>query len=66
MQPLELRTRRLIGTLFLVLAIAIPTFIGFIAGTRALAVSLSSVVVLVIFGILFLSGRWPMSRKDQH
>lgn len=61
MQPLNFRTRRLIGVLFLVLAIVIPTFIGIIAGTRALAISLSSVVILVIFGILFLSGRWPIS-----
>src|SRR5579884_2830763 len=56
-------TARLIGLLFLVLAVAIPVFLWFVAGERALNNSLVTVTVLVSFGLLFLSGRWPSPRR---
>ncbi|HZU66440.1 MAG TPA: hypothetical protein VFA09_04110 [Ktedonobacteraceae bacterium] len=56
-------TARLIGLLFLVLAVAIPVFLWFVAGERALIIGLVSVTVLVSFGLLFLSGRWPSPRR---
>ena len=64
MKQVDIRTRRLLGTGFIVLALALDLFFFVIAGSRALAVGVSSTSVLIIFGILFLTG-WPYNTKQQ-
>jgi len=65
MKPIDIRKRRLVVLLFLALAIAIPTFLWFIAGRQAFIVGLLSVMVLIVFGILFLSGHWPNAPRKE-
>jgi len=65
MKPTDIRIQRLLGLFFLALAIAIPTFLWFIAGLHAFIVGLSSAIILIAFGILFLSGRWPNSPRKE-
>ena len=62
MKSLDLRARRLIGCFFLILAVVLDAFFYFIGGTHTFTIGLSSTIILVIFGILFLTG-WPYPRK---
>jgi membrane protein implicated in regulation of membrane protease activity len=53
------RMQRLTGLFLLVVAIAIPSFLLPVAGIHAFITGITPVGVLVTFGALLLSGRWP-------
>ena len=57
------RARLIGGIVCLVFAVAVPLFVWYMAGSRALITAIAPATLLLIFGILFLSGRWPNNLK---
>ncbi len=64
MHSLDIKVRRRIGLCFLGAAILIPILLWFTAGQDASLISTSPSIILVIFAILFLTGRGPNSSRS--
>ncbi len=63
MRPEQMKYVRVGGWVLVVVAVAMPLFLLIVAPRRAVVIALPESVLLLVFGILMLSGRWPASKR---
>ncbi len=63
MRPEQMKYIRVGGWVLVIVAIAMPLFLLIVAPHRALVTALPEAVLLLVFGIQMLSGRWPTMKR---